>query len=212
MVRRHAEVGEDAVERLYSPHTQLAAHETEIAFDEGKPVVMDAFGIGLRIGILVERIEPAPAAELRKYQRGVAAASERQVGVTSLRSDVEQLDGFLCKNRYVVFVHRVCSVPVRIVSGRVSQALLSFCFIGLVCPVLSACPLPSFPGRGVCFGIGAAGLRRLAFGGRLPAVGSVRMPHRAFPAPADCAALPPFRRFWPVAVQSGYFPFRLIRS
>ena len=195
MVRRHAEVGEDAVERLYSPHTQLAAHETEIAFDEGKPVVMDAFGIGLRIGVLVERIEPAPAAELRKYQRGVAAASERQVGVTSLRSDVEQLDGFLCKNRYVVFVHRVCSVPVRIVSGRVSQALLSFCFIGLVCPVLSACPLPSFPGRSVCFGIGAAGFWRPISG----LCGGTRILHRAPPAPADCAALLPFRCFWSAA-------------
>ena len=47
----------------------------------------------------------------------------------------------------------------------------------------------------ICFGIGAVGFWRPISG----LCGGTRILHRAPPAPADCAALLPFRCFWSAA-------------
>ena len=98
MMRRDTEVGHDAVESAYTIIAHPVAYVPEVASYEYKAwVVCQPTGVAgeqvvHRVGVLVESEEPPSLTEPAHNLLAMAAASEGDVGVYAVGSDIEPVD------------------------------------------------------------------------------------------------------------------------
>ncbi len=100
MVERHAQVGEDAVDRAGLIVTQEVGHETEIAVDHRETRVVHRAGDGVLV--LVEAVEMPVGAEAFDDGPGVSAAAIGRVDIHSAGLYVQGFESLWQKRRDMV--------------------------------------------------------------------------------------------------------------
>ena len=83
-----------------------SAQEPKIAFDVVEPSV--GGGVGERVAILVEGIEPPFGPQFFEDTARVAAPAESEVDIGACGVDAEQTDGLFQKHRCMVLRHIRC--------------------------------------------------------------------------------------------------------
>ena len=106
MVRRDSQVGQYAVCLGHPAQPEGSAQEPKIAFDVVEPSV--GGGVGERVAILVEGIEPPFGPPFFEDTARVAAPAESEVDIGACGVDAEQTDGLFQKHRCMVLRHIRC--------------------------------------------------------------------------------------------------------
>ena len=90
-MRRHAEVGEQAVDMLHTIIVHPVLQIAEVAAHEREAVARIG-NVALRICILVEAVQMCAVGEARQYLARVATATEGDIHVYAARLDVEPVN------------------------------------------------------------------------------------------------------------------------
>ena len=106
MVRRDSQVGQYSVCLGHPAQPEGSAQEPKITFDVVEPSV--GGGVGERVAILVEGIEPPFGPQLFEDAARMAAPAESEVDVGACGVDAEQADGLFQKDRCMVLRHIRC--------------------------------------------------------------------------------------------------------
>ena len=103
MVRRNAQIGQDAVHPFNPVIAQPRVHDAEIAFDECQPGI---FGqVRPCIAVLVDRKKAPPRAEPVENPARMTAAAESQVDINPCGPNGKTLKAFIEQNRHMVDTH-----------------------------------------------------------------------------------------------------------
>ena len=99
LVRRHSEVGDDAVDFVVMVELDEVFEVAEVLRDEGEPLVVDDVVGGVLV--LVEGVQMAGGEPLHDGA-GMSAAAEGDVGIDSLGTEVQSLKAFSHHDRGVI--------------------------------------------------------------------------------------------------------------
>ena len=106
MVRRDAQIGQNAVHLLHLPQPQCPAQKAEVALDVVEPPVVGA--VRARVAVLIEGVESPAGTQLFEDAARMAAPAESEVHVSARRVYGEQVDGLLQKDRCMILRHIRC--------------------------------------------------------------------------------------------------------
>ena len=106
MVRRDAEVGQDAVHLHDAPQPQRAPQEPEIALHVMKPRIVGT--VLQRVAVLVEAIKAPVGPQRGEDSARMAASAESEVGVSARRIDTEQCHRLFQQYGSMILRHNDC--------------------------------------------------------------------------------------------------------
>ena len=106
MVRRHAEVGQNAVHLRDAPQPQRAPQEAEITLHIVEPRIVGT--VLQRIAVLIEAVETPLGPQCGEDAARMAASAESEVGVGARRIDTEQCHRLFQQYGSMVLRHNDC--------------------------------------------------------------------------------------------------------
>ena len=106
MVRRDAQIGQNAVHLLHLPQPQRPAQKAEVALDVVEPPVVGT--VRARVAVLIESVESPAGTQLFEDAARMAAPAESEVHVSARRVYGEQVYGLLQEDRCMILRHIRC--------------------------------------------------------------------------------------------------------